>query len=178
MVPANPRWLSDFSLRKNMKDCAVYQLLKRAPKEGVREYWEYNVKHLRRLEVHVQRRDENYLSMLIEELPREDDPNGLMIGRCIHLDTRDPVGTPLSEVTMQHLDLAINVYEGDDRRKRFEQTLKQGKVQDATYRTHLLRIEGTPFVSLFGFCEMFFGSKVLFSEWITELYLPRADMKL
>ncbi len=39
-----------------------------------------------------------------------------MIARCIHLDTRDPAFTPLGQVEMQHLDLAINVYEGEDRK--------------------------------------------------------------
>lgn len=169
LVPANPRWLADFSLRKGMKKFAAYQLQDRPVSEGHGEYWDYHIRHLRRLEIHVQRREDNYLLMLIEELPRANDPNGIMVGRCIHLDTRDPAFTPLGEVKMQHLDLAINVYEGDDRQKRFEQSLQHGKVQDATFRTHLLRIEGTPFVSLFAFCEMFLESKILLSEWLSEL---------
>ncbi|MGM5053293.1 hypothetical protein ACD589_00445 [Rhizobium sp. 814_E9_N1_1] len=169
LVPANPRWLPDFSLHKGMKEFAAYQLQDRPLSEGHGEYWDYHIKHLRRLEIHVQRREDNYLSMLIEELPRADDPNGLMVGRCIHLDTRDPALTPLREVTMQHLDLAINVYAGEDRQKRFGQSLQHGKVQDATLRTHLLRIEETPFVSLFAFCEMFLQSKILLSEWLNEL---------
>jgi hypothetical protein len=70
---------------------------------------------------------------------------------------------------MQHLDLAINVYEGQDRQKRFAQSLQNGKVQDASFRTHLFRIEQTPFVSLFSFCGMFLESKVLLSEWFNEL---------
>jgi hypothetical protein len=110
-----------------------------------------------------------YLTMIIEELPRPDDPSGLMIARCIHLDTRDPAFTPLGQVEMQHLDLAINVYEGEDREKRFAQSLQNGKVQDASFRTHLFRIERTPFVSLFSFCGMFLESKVLLSEWLNEL---------
>lgn len=69
LVPANPRWLPDFSLRKGMKNFAAYQLQSRPVSEGHGEYWDYHVRHLRRLEVHVQRREDNYLSMLIEELP-------------------------------------------------------------------------------------------------------------
>ena len=172
LVPANPRWLADFSLRKGMKDFAAYELQNRPASEGHGEYWDYHVRHLRRLEVHVQRREDNYLSMLIEELPRADDPNELMVGRCIHLDTRDPAFTPLGEIEMQHLDLAINVYAGEDRQKRFGQSLQHGKVQDATFRTHLLRIEGIPFVSVFAFCEMFLDSKILLSEWLNELVAP------
>jgi len=172
LVPANPRWLPDFSLRKGMKDFAAYELQDRPISEGHGEYWDYHVRNLRRLEIHVQRRENKYLSMLIEELPRADDPNELMVGRCIHLDTCDPAFTPLGEVTMQHLDMAINVYAGDDRQRRFGQSLQHGKVQDATFRTHLLRIEGTPFVSLFAFCEMFLESKILLSEWLNELVAP------
>lgn len=107
---------------------------------------------------------------MIEELPRSDDPNGLMVARCIHLDTRDPAGTPLKDVKLQHLDLAINVYFNDDRTKRFEGSLQNGKVQDATFRTHLFRIEDTPFASLFDYCEMFLRSRVLLSEWLNELF--------
>lgn len=169
LVPANPRWLEDFSLRKGMKDSAVYHLLDRPASEGHAEYWDYHVKKVRRLEVHVERREDDYLTMMIEELPRPDDPSGLMIARCIHLDTRDPVLTPLGKVEMQHLDLSINVYEGEDRQKRFDQSLTNGKVQDASFRTHLFRIERTPFVSLFSFCGMFLESKVLLSEWLNEL---------
>lgn len=169
LVPANPRWLEDFSLRRGMKDFAAYQLEDGPVSEAYGQYWDYRVRHLRRLEVHVQRREDNYLSMLIEELPRADDPNGLMVGRCIHLDTKDPAFTPLGDVTMQHLDLAINVYAGDDREKRFAQSLQHGKVQDATFRTHLLRVEGTPFVSLFAFCGLFLKSKILVDEWLNEL---------
>lgn len=172
LIPANPRWLRDFSLRRGMKDFASYALQDRPAIEGVSEYWDYHVRHLRRIEIHVERREENYLSMMIEEIPRVDDPNGLMICRCIHLDTRDPAYTPLGRVQMQHLDLAINVYAGADRQKRFDQSLKQGKVQDATFRTHLFRIEKTPFVSLFSFCEMFLKSKILLSEWLNELVTP------
>ena len=170
LVPANPRWLPGFTLRKGMKEFAAYQLLDRPPAEAPAEFWDYRVRHMRRLEVHVLRRREDYLSMMIEELPREDDPNGFMVARCIHLDTRDPAGTLLGEVELQHLDLALNVYCGSDRAARFSQSLPQGKVQDATIRTHLFRIERAPFVSLFSFCEMFLRSRVLLSEWLNELF--------
>jgi hypothetical protein len=83
---------------------------------------------IRRLEVRVERRDDDYLTMMIEELPRADDPNGLMVGRCIHLDTKDPVGTPLKSVRLNHLDLAINVYRDERRLERLSQTLQNGKI--------------------------------------------------
>lgn len=172
MVPASPSWLSNFSLRKGMKDFGSYQLLDRPISDGEAEYWDYHVKMVRRLEVCVERREENYLTMMIEELPRPDDSSGLMIGRCIHLDSRDPAFTPLGEVKMQHLDLAINVYEGEDRKKRFDGSLQNGRVHDATFRTHLFRIEGIPFSSLFLFSAMFLESKVLIGEWVNDLVRP------
>ncbi|MBY3246032.1 hypothetical protein HFO16_32440 [Rhizobium laguerreae] len=172
MVPARPSWLSNFGLRKGMKDFGSYQLLNRPISDGQAEYWDYDVKMVRRLEVCVERREENYLTMMIEELPRPDDSSGLMIGRCIHLDTRDPAFTPLGEVKMQHLDLAINVYEDEDRKKRFDGSLQNGRVHDATFRTHLLRIEGIPFSSLFLFSAMFLESEVLIGEWVNDLVRP------
>lgn len=59
LVPANPRWLGDFSLRKGMKDFASYQLLERRPAEAPAEFWDYRIRHLRRLEVHVARRKDD-----------------------------------------------------------------------------------------------------------------------
>lgn len=175
LVPANPKWLSGFSLRKGMKDFAAYTLIERPPADSPAEFWDYRIRHLRRLEIHVARRRDDYLSMMIEELPRPDDPNGFMTAQCIHLDTRDPVCTPLDEVELQHLDLALNVYCGDDRTARFDQSLQDGKVYDATFRTHLFRIERAPFQALFSFCEMFLRSRVLLGEWLNELFGDKPD---
>jgi hypothetical protein len=169
LVPANPRWLGDLSLRRGMKEFAAYELHDRSPRESLSEYKDYRMRGIRRLEVYAARRNDGYLSMLVEELPRPDEENGLMVARCVHLDTRDPVGTPLREVVVQHLDLAVNVYCGDDRKSRFAQTMQRGKVQDATFRTHLLRVEGAPLESLFEFCAMFLRSAVLLDEWVSEL---------
>ncbi|WP_353654264.1 hypothetical protein [Agrobacterium sp. Ap1] len=69
MVPANPGWFSNFSLRKGMTEFASYQLLDRPISDGQAEYWDYHVKKVRRLEVRVERREDNYLTMMIEELP-------------------------------------------------------------------------------------------------------------
>lgn len=93
-----------------------------------------------------------------------------MISRMVHLDTLDPIYTPIGEVRLQHLVLAVNIYQGDDRQKRFSQRLKDGHVQNATFRTHLFRIEKAPFLSLFEFCEMFFKSKTLFREWRDDVF--------
>lgn len=169
-VPPDPKWLRGFSLRKGMEDCAVYQLLNGPVEDGIAKFWDYHLRHIRRLEVRVTRREHNYLTMMIEELPREDDPNQFMVGRCIHLDTENPAGTPLDKVTLKHLDLALNVYCGSQRQLRLRQTLQDGKSADATFRTHIFRVEEIPFLSLFSYCSMFFRSKVLLNEWISALF--------
>ena len=171
LVPANPRWMSTLALFPNAKTFASYALQDCSPKEDRTQYIEYHVHNIRRLEVIAQRREVDYLSMMIEELPRVDDPNGLMVGRCIHLDTCAIAGTPMADAQLKHLDLAINVYRGCDRRMRMAESLQNGKVCDATYRTHLLRVEDVPFPALFGFAEMFLKSRSLLAEWITDLGL-------
>lgn len=171
LVPANPRWLGDLSLHRGMKEFAAYLLQDVSSKSDPLGYLDYRMRRIRRLEVYAKRWNDGHLSMMLEELPSPDAENEIMIGRCVHLDTDDPAGTPLRLVHTAHLDLAINVYCGDDRKLRFSQTLQQGKVQDATFRTHLFRIEGAPLHSMFAFCEMFFRSRVLLREWVDELAL-------
>ena len=166
IVPADPKWMKTLALFRGEKTFARYELLDRSPAEGLDEYREYRLGGLRRLEVTAERRETDYLSMMVEELPRADDPGGLMIGRCIHLDTRAPIGMPMAEARLQHLDLAINVYTHGDRALRFANTLQNGKAQNATFRTHLYRIEGVPFPALFTFAQMFLRSRVLCDEWI------------
>ena len=82
VVPADPNWLSQFSLRKGMRDQGWYDLLDCEPLESQRQCWDYRVRGVRRLEFSVERKKDDYLSMMIEELPRPDDRNRLMVGRC------------------------------------------------------------------------------------------------
>lgn len=169
LIPANPKWLAEFSLRKGMKDFALYALQDVSPRDDPRQFREYRMKGIRQLEVRVERRDKDYLTMMIEELPKKDEENGLMVGRCIHLDTRDPVGSPLAAVKVSHLDLAVNVYQGRRREERYSQTLKDGKAADASFRTHVFRIEQADFCSVFDFCRLFLRSQLLVDEWIQEV---------
>lgn len=171
IVPANPSWMKTLSLFPGMKDPAVYVLEDCDPKTDMAQYRDFHLRAIRELKVSAQRREADYLTMMLEELPRADDPNGLMVGRCIHLDTEAPVGTSMAEARLKHLDLAINVYRGDHRQARMADTLKSSKVRDATYRTHLYRIEDIPFPALFTFAGMFFRSQVLLGEWIADLGL-------
>jgi hypothetical protein len=133
------------------------------------EFWEYHIRKVRKLEIHAKRRAHKYLSMMIEELSAPDEAQGFMVAKCVHLDTFDPIDTPLQEVQIAHLDLALNIYCDDYRAKRFEKTLQKGRAHDATFRTHLFHIENIPFLALFTFCAMFLDSQVLLSEWFNEL---------
>jgi hypothetical protein len=172
IVPANPHWMATVALFPNHKQFACYQLENCDPKDDMAQARDYQLRHVRRLEISAQRRQGGHLSMMIEELCRDDDPNGVMVGRCIHLDTHAVVGTPMRDVQLDHLDLAINAYENADRDRRMKDSLQNGKVVDATFRTHLYRIEKIPFTELFGFAERFLRSRVLLREWATEVIGP------
>jgi hypothetical protein len=174
IVPADPSWMQTLGLFPGMKDFAAYVLEDCDPKANLAQFRDFRLRDIRRLEVSAQRRTSNYLTMMLEELPRADDPNGLMVGRCIHLDTEAPIGTPMAKAPLKHLDLAINVYRGDHRQARMDDSLQNGMVRDATYRTHLYRIEDIPFPALFTFAGMFFKSQVLIGEWVADLGLTRA----
>jgi hypothetical protein len=169
VIPPNPRWLASFNLRKGMKDRSHYVLEEADPKTDMARWWDYSVRHVRRLECRVERREHDYLTMMVEELPRCDDPSGLMIGRCVHLDTKDPAGTQPAAVVLAHLDLAINVYEGNRRKERWDARLADGKVPDASFRTHLFRVEAVPLARVFDYCRLFFRSGALFDEWLQDL---------
>lgn len=173
LTPADPKWLSTLALFPRTQTYAAYVLQDADPKTDPDQFIDYRLQGVRRLEVTAQRREADYLSMMLEELPRDDNDNGLMVGRCIHLDTRARPGTPMRDARLQHLDLAINVYLGADRAARMADSLQDGKVRDATFRTHLLRVEDVPFPALFGFAQMFFASQILFREWVAAV-LPTA----
>lgn len=176
IAPADPTWMAQLSLPPRTDTFAAYLLEDCDPKANMAQYRDYHVRGIRKLEVVATRRREDYLSMMIEELPRDDAPNGLMVGRCIHLDTHARSGTSKGDARLAHLDLAINVYRGVDRAARIANTLQHGKAQDATYRTHLYRIEDVPFPALFVFAALFLKSRTLLGEWLDDLNLPRPPM--
>jgi hypothetical protein len=125
---------------------------------------------LRRLEVIAKRDNNGNLSMMIEEITGIND-NGLMFGRMIHLDTDSTFGTDFNNSNLNHLDLAINVYENDIAAKRLKDNLANGKkTVDSSYRTHLLRIENIPFKGLFGFLVSFFKSQTLMNEYFEDQF--------
>lgn len=138
-------------------------------------YLDYQIGGIRRLEIRAERR-KDIVTMMIEELPAPDAPDGLMVGRCIHLDTHATNRTPTHDVKLSHLDLALNVYEGSTRKDRFGTRLKNGKVTDASFRTHLMRIEGVPLLTLLPICAGFLRSTSLLDEWLKDLQKPAGPL--
>ncbi|MFO0680521.1 MAG: hypothetical protein U0234_00655 [Sandaracinus sp.] len=167
--PSRPDWWKDLSLRAREKDGGHYELQPPVELTGATldQYWEYNVRCVRSLEVYAERDKTENLSMMIEELSQERRA-ARMMGRCIHLDTDAEPGSPASTATLNHLDLAINVYLDEAAARRKPMRLSDGKVEDASTRTHLLRIESVPFAATAEFVRQFFQSTVLFDEWARD----------
>jgi hypothetical protein len=113
--------------------------------------------------------------MLIEELSVLDGENKIL-GRCIHLDSDASFGTSFEKAILNHLDLAVGVYYDDAAKTRQSETLKYGKIIDATHRTHLFRIENIPFPAMLAYVRMFFRSLTLTNEFLMDQFGP--DEKL
>ena len=163
IVPPNPNWWANTRILRGQVDGGSF-ILQDCPCSIVNQtnYWEYNFKHLRKLEISAQRENNNNLKMSLEEL--SVDSAGI-IGRMIHLDSDSPSGTPADKCILNHLDLAINYYLNESANTRMSQRLSDGKVIDASVRTHIFRIEGIPLSSVLCFVDMFFESTILKKEW-------------
>ena len=171
LLPANPKWWQRLELRKGTKDGAQYALeAPESPRDDLEAFWDYKVRHVRRLEVHAVRRQDAYLSMMIEELVDTRAEDDMVLGRLIHWDTAAPVGTPVVDAETEHLDLAVNVYPGECGAKRLSENLANGKVIDAEMRTHLLRVDTVPVTAALAFAEGFFISRRLVSEWFNDQF--------
>lgn len=170
-VATRPVWWRDLSIARGEKLYARHDLNADAvlPAE-VREYWDYHVRHIRRIEMYIARDRESRLSVLIEELPRINDDTGLMLARCIHLDTPDPPGTLSHTAVLDHLDLALNVYSGADARTRQASTIQHGPRVEASKRVHLLHIAGVPFETVFECVRGFFVASTLADEFIQHQF--------
>lgn len=169
--PVNRDWLPKLKLYKNSSDGGAYLLESPdSPSEDVERYWDYHVKGIRKLECSATRRAGGYLSMTIEELAEPRELKGWLMGRMIHLDTTDGVGTDFFEATLDHIDLAINVYEPEVALRRNACRLDHGKVEDASFRTHLIRADKVPFSTVLPFSFFFFRSRPLLLEWARDQF--------
>ena len=108
--------------------------------------------------------------MMLEELREERHYGRFYVCKCIHLDTDDAMGTDYRDAMLNHIDLAINVYDSDAYHKRSQESLAGGMVVDATFRTHILRMEKVPFTDLFQLAADFLDSKTLYWEWVNDLF--------
>lgn len=177
--PIAPKWIQKLTIYPGNMAAGEYVLQnplecqtssdKLTPEKQL-ESWEYNISKIRKLEVYVARGNNKNLHMMIEELGEKLEYGKYFIGKCIHLDTDDVVGTPYEKATLNHMDLAINVYDKDTFEERKKQTLSSGKVIDATVRTHILRVENVPFTHLPQLAADFLDSRTLYREWMDDMF--------
>lgn len=171
--PVNPNWIKTLNLFKGQSTGGHYILQPSETGEFEIDrlrFWDYEVQKVRSLEIHAQRSNSGNLSMMIEEIKDNQKYSSYYIAKCIHLETNNEVGTNIDDTTLNNIDLAINVYDNSAYEQRIIQSLSNGRVVDATYRTHLLRLENVPFRILINLSYLFFDSQVLTAEWISEQF--------
>lgn len=175
--PPNPQWVSNLKIHKNNAEGASYFIDKPDLGAGVNaiKSVDYYRRGIRKLQVCVKRNSGNNLSMLIEELSEEYlDDLGLLVGRCIHLDTDAEYGESRSNAILNHLDLAVNFYDGIDCVDRQNRDISHEEMVKASFRTHLFRIEGIPFNSLVIYVRLFL-SEYLACEWLRDQFGTQKD---
>lgn len=177
--PIDPKWIQKLNIYQGNMTAGEYVLQKPLEHQtssdtpSVEEqfaYKEYHELKIRKLDVYAARGYNNNLHMMVEELGEKLRYGKYFIGKCIHLDTDDAVGTPYEKATLNHMDLAINVYDRDSFEKRKEQSLSHGKVIDATVRMHILRVENVPFTHLPQLAADFLDSRTLYREWMDDMF--------
>ncbi len=169
LVPANPKWWKNLGLFRGQETGGKYEVL--APlmaSDDLDSYLEFHVKGLRKLETIAQRKKADHLTCMLEELQVFGEE--YLIGRCIHVDTSATVGTAPNEASVMHLDLAINVYRDSKVEQRMKSQLHGAEKEDATFRSHLLRIESVPFSVLPAFCAAFFQSRVMLRDLMSNQF--------
>ncbi len=165
--PAAPDWWRELKVFPGNKEAAQYELMGTDPLNQ-RDYWEYHSRKHRRLEVAFRRDANSYLHGSIEEL--SEPASEICTGLILHFDSKDPVGTEWETATLCHLDGAINVYLDADANQRWQHDHAHGKVQNATIRTHLFRIENVPLKLLVPVAWTFLRSEQLLSEWEGDMF--------
>jgi len=167
--PADPTWWQQLRVWPGHKRASTYLLQDCDVRENPQKYWEYHARKIERLEVCFQRDTSGLLKGTLEEVPRagQDD---LSVGLCLHLTSDSAVGTNWDAATMSHVDGAINAYVREDADLRRESSLERGKVQSATFRTHLFRVDHAPLYTLIPVAIRFFRSGALLGEWLADQF--------
>lgn len=175
LIPADPNWWRSLNIYRGQAKGAAYFIPPPAsPVDNLPAFWDYQVLRVRSLEVHARRTEPNYLSMMVEEIQDRRDLDDQVVGLCIHLDTEALQGADPEISPVKHLDLAINVYEGEAAKTRLSQSLANGRVVDATFRSHLLRVENVPMEVLLAVARQFFKSGYLVGDWFADQFkIPR-----
>lgn len=139
---------------------------------------DYYLNGVRRIELYGEIREKR-ANFFIEELTNEsgikisadtgevmERSDGPLTGRLIHFDAFKSAG-PCEEITLSHLDLAIQLYKGPSVRRRME-----GKAReriDPTLRIHLLKIRRLPLSMLPGIAYLFLKSENLCRKLLQAL---------
>ncbi len=169
----SPKWQNAIGIKPNNKDGFSYYI----PDDidintNSLEYVDRHVFHIFRIEGEYKRERDGYFSMMVEELKEEKHPfldDRYIVGRMIHLDSIEDGNEGLN-AKIKHIDLAINLYVGNDADRRVEERLDNGKkIVDATYRSHILRLNNTQLSDVILF-STFFESKCLQDEWIKDMF--------
>lgn len=171
--PVNPEWIKELRLYRGQSTGGHYILQEISEINSEldrRKWWDYDILGVRNLEIHAQRNNSGNLSMMIEEIKKYDENKNYFATKCIHLDTNDNIGTSFNNSYLNHIDCAINVYDNRAMKERILQSLSNGRVVDATFRTHILRFENVPFTFLLNLSSLFFDSVALTQEWITDQF--------
>ena len=169
----SPKWENAIGIKANCKDGFSYYIPDDIDCEThPHEFMDRKLLNVFRLEGMYKRESNGYFSMMVEELKEVKHPfnNGrYVIGRMIHLDS-DEDGKNGMRSKLKHIDLAINLYVDNDAETRCNEHLENGgKIVNATYRSHILRINNTTLSDII-LLSAFFESKCLSDEWITEMF--------
>jgi hypothetical protein len=165
--PAAPHWWRELKVFPGRVEAARYDLSGENPRVP-QDYWDYHARKIRRLEVAFCRDHGGLLHGSIEEISSLQ--RDVLFGLMLHFDSSAPVGTEWEAATLGHLDGAINVYLGRDSGLRFQQSHEGGKVQDATFRTHLFRADDVPLRLLVPVMASFLRSTQLLREWHRDFF--------
>ncbi|MEI3892475.1 MULTISPECIES: hypothetical protein [Bacillus] len=178
--PPNPKWIERLKIYPGKHEgCEIFlpdlngEDIAKDEKKKM-QYWEYNIKKIRRLETNATMKNEGirkHFSMSLEELSEESLSEGILVGRMIHLDAIDSYDTSFDKIRLNHLDLAINIYKNEKINERKENSLASGGViTDASYRTHLIRADNIMFSDLLDIARLFFKSETMVEEWIDKQF--------
>ena len=171
LIPPNPKWWHNLTIyNRSHEGCSYFLDGSANPTQNLTEYWDYYCRNVRRLDVIAKRDGNGNLSMMLEELIEQRNivspTEKYIIGRMIHLDTDATIGSNFDDSMLNHIDLAINVYTDDNAKSRMDENLANGKkITDASFRTHLIRVENIRFSDIFMFAYTFFLSESLVNEW-------------